>query len=85
MANFKLLDWHVRASDGVIYAEPEGLEKSYFIYPPNPDDDVDMVELVLIDKDGHYDDEETTVHPTVQAAQEHAQNHYLNILKSHTV
>lgn len=83
MENFKSLDWQVRVDDGVVFAEPYGLEHSYFIYPPTPDDDEDLFELVLIDNDGHYDDDKSTVHTTLQDAQKHAQNHYVNILKHH--
>lgn len=80
---FKLLDWQIRASDGVVYAEPHGLDKSYFIYPPDAENEQVLTELVLIDKNGHYEDKETTTHADTQTAQQYAQKHYTAILKLH--
>lgn len=80
ITNFKPLNWHTR-DDGVIYAEPKGLEYAYFIYPPTPENEQSLVELVLIDNHGHYNDKQTTTHQGINIAQEYALNHRDRILK----
>lgn len=80
ITSFKPLNWHIR-DDGVIYAEPKGLEYAYYIYPPNSDNEQPLIELVLFDKHGQYDDKQTTTHKNINIAQEYALNHRNNILK----
>lgn len=82
--NFKPLEWHMQNNDGTLFAEPYGLEKAYYIYPANTENnEEDLVELVFIDKEGRYDDEASSFHETIQEAQKHAQHHYVNILERH--
>lgn len=82
MIQFKQLNWILR-EDGVLYAEPVGLAKSYYIYPAEPENDHILIELVLIDSHGHYDEKESTLYQTTKLAQEYAQNHYFSILEEH--
>jgi hypothetical protein len=74
---FKKLEWNTR-TDGVIYAEPNGLEKSYYIYQLEDN----LFELTLIRADG-TSTEEGTFHENASIAKSISEEHYQKILHSH--
>lgn len=79
MNKFKQLIWNKR-DDGVIHSDPEGLRWAYYIYSI---EDSDQFELVLIDEDGNSDEELTTIHDSIEKAQQAAQQHFADILRKH--
>lgn len=75
---FKKLQWTTRA-DGVVFSEPAGFEKLYYIYPAEND----QCELALINAQGICDENETTIHTELDLAKKCAEKHYYNILAKH--
>lgn len=83
MRQFKKLDWQIR-DDDVVHADPEGLLKSYYIYPPKTENNPStQFELALIQDNGNFDEEETTRHNSLDEAKNKAQQHYEYILQLH--
>jgi hypothetical protein len=81
--NFKQLDWQIR-DDDVVHADPIGLITAYYIYPPKTENNSSsQFELVLIQENGDFDEEETTRHNTLNTAKSKAQQHYEYILQLH--
>lgn len=83
MGQFKNLFWQNR-DDGVIHADPKGLLKAYYIYPPRTENnESDLFELALIHENGFLDDTETTIHGSLEEAKVGAQQHYAGVLQLH--
>lgn len=83
MVNFKKLEWQNR-DDDVVHADPIGLLKSYYIYPPKTENNSsNQFELVLINDNGDFDEEETTRHNSLEEAKNKAQQHYEQTLLNH--
>lgn len=83
MVKFKELDWQNR-DDDVVHADPIGLLKSYYIYPPNTENNSsNQFELVLINDNGNFNEEENTKHNSLKDAKSKAQQHYEYVLQQH--
>ena len=82
MLSIKPLDWQ-RKKDGTVYAEPTGLEKYYYIYPPITYHDKWC--LTKLDPDGKYRRNDVSLHDNQQAAKDEAWNHYCQIINQHVV
>jgi hypothetical protein len=83
MVQVKQLDWKNR-EDAVVHADPEGLVKSYYIYPPQiHDNDTNKFLLVHISDSGYVYNDETTTHDDLTQAQNKAQQHYEKLVNVH--
>lgn len=82
----KNLNWQI-LDDGAIGAEPQDLIHAYYIYPPDYEEHVFVVEgsfqLEVVRNDNCVDVEETTSHKSLEEAKNYAQNLYVKILQKH--
>ena len=76
MFKFRQLEWHIR-SDGVVHADPIGLQYSYYIAPI---ENSKNFELALIENNGNFDEKMCTTHDSMEFAQKMANKHYINTL-----
>ena len=72
----KPLDWQIR-EDGVVHADPEGLEYAYYIEVFDG-----KYELVLIRTDGSFDEDAMSNHHSLESAKEKANDHYKKVLSN---
>lgn len=80
------LNWVQRVDDNVIHADPEGLIKSYYIYPPHTQNNQsNHFELALISDKGEFSDQNTSTHSNLENAKSYAQQHYENIVSKHII
>ena len=75
----KPLDWQTR-DDGVVHADPDGLEYAYYIEVFDEE-----YELALVRNDGSFDEDVITNHHSLDAAKIKAEDHYYSILKKFIV
>lgn len=75
LVKFADLKW-IKDEDGGIYAKPEGLRWSYYIFPLEDG----HVELYLFDSFDNYHKELSKTYPTLREAQEKSSQHYISTL-----
>lgn len=75
----KNLRWDIRADDGVIHSDPDGLQWSYYIYTENEQ----CFHLKLINEDGYSDENLNSQHESLDAAKNAAQNHFEAVLQQY--
>ena len=75
MLKIKPLQWKTR-TDGIVHADPKGLEWAYYIEPQ----DNDKFELAYIDRNGAIGDR--LRYSDLKQAQEHAFSHYSKMINA---
>lgn len=79
---FCQLNWKIRKSDGVVYAEPHGLRWSYYI--KSSEENKNIFELAYVENNGSFQ-EYGKLFEDVNSAQKIAQQHYEDILVQHII